>query len=269
MLNFFSIFLLFCSFQNSTLAEEKIKKFDHQHSLFQKVLNKYIIQINPSETRVHYSGLKKEPEILNQYLEQVSLVTKENYKKWDSKQRLSFLINAYNAFTLKWIVKNYPTSSIKKTVGFFSNPWKQEFFKLFGEDSYLDQIEHQFIRKNFKEPRIHFAVNCASIGCPALSKKVYTSENLETQLEENTLLFLKDSTRNRIDKKNKIVYLSKIFDWYESDFEKYSKSVPNFVSSRISNDSAIQNAIKNRTYKIKHLDYDWNLNKIPDNGKTK
>ena len=194
-------------------------EFDHSYKSFQRVLDKFVVSQGP-QTTVKYGELKSNSLELETFLSKISQVKIEAYDTWTSNQKLAFLINAYNAYTLKLIINHYPVKSIKDIGSFFSSPWKKEFFNLFGKKTNLDHIEHGLIRKNFKEPRIHFAVNCASLGCPSLAKKVYTGESLERQLEEAAKNFLTNPNRNRLDLKKKTLYLSKIFDWYGDDFKE-------------------------------------------------
>lgn len=183
------------------------------------------------------------------------------------EQKLAFLINAYNAFTIDLIVRNPNIKSIKDLGSLLSSPWKKRFVSLFGEKLSLDEIEHGLIRKDplFQEPRIHFAVNCASIGCPALSQEAFVASRLDSQLETVTKNFLRDRARNRIEGKK--VIISKIFDWYAEDFEKSWQgivSVQYFLSkysSALADNPEQEGVLKSKDLSIKYSDYDWNLNK--------
>ncbi|NQZ00409.1 MAG: DUF547 domain-containing protein [Bdellovibrionales bacterium] len=237
--------------------EEAQVGFDQTHGRFTEVLKNFVI-VSGSKSTVNYKALKQSPAQLDSYLEQLSAVTKNEYSAFSREQKLAFLINAYNAFTLKLIINHYPVKSIKDIGGLFSSPWKKEFFKLWGKDMYLDKIEHKILRKKFKEPRIHFAVNCASIGCPALRGEAFTSEKLNMQLEEQTQIFLTDESRNFINKTSKEVHLSKIFDWFEGDFEKGGSTVAKFVAPYMTSDIDLQKQLE--SYEIEHTDYDWKLN---------
>jgi hypothetical protein len=231
--------------------------FDHSHTKFTEVLKNFVIVSGPKST-VNYKALKKSPSQLNDYLADLSSVPMTDYKTFNKKQQMAFLINAYNSFTLKLIIDNYPVESIKDIGGLFSSPWKKEFFKLWGKDMYLDKIEHKILRKKFNEPRIHFAVNCASIGCPALRGEAFTAERLDVQLEEQAKIFLRDSSRNFIKKDKKEIYLSKIFDWFEEDFEKGSSTVQKFVAPYMTDDAELQKEMVK--FDVEHTDYDWKLN---------
>ncbi|MGL1903800.1 MAG: DUF547 domain-containing protein [Fibrobacterales bacterium] len=177
-------------------------------------------------------------------------LTQKEYHTLPDLEKLAYLINAYNFYTLKLIVDNYPVKSIKDLGGVFSSPWSKEFIPLFKgfNNVSLDDIEHKMIRKEFDEPRIHFAVVCASIGCPPLRNEAFTAQNLPQQLQSQAVTFLKDPSKNYI--KGTKLYLSKIFDWYGSDFDKQHGSYLKFI----------QNILDTKHNDIEWLDYDWNLN---------
>ncbi len=219
--------------------------FDHQHSLFDRILKQHTHKVS-QQVLVDYKAIMKVPGLLEQYLVDLDGVTKDEFDKFSRDQQLAFLINLYNAQTIKLIIMNYPVDSIKNLGGLFSSPWGKKFFNLFGKKSTLDTIEHKIIRPQFKEPRIHFAVNCASIGCPSLRQVAFTATKLEEQLEQATKDFLNNRAKNYI--KHGILYLSKIFDWYEDDFN----GVMGFVSKYKSE--------WNKSLDIEHLKYDWLLN---------
>lgn len=226
--------------------------FEHHHGLWQEILDKHVV-LKGNQTLVDYKGLKASPAKLDQYLTQLSAVKMSEYEKFSEKQKLSFLINAYNAFTFKHILNHYPLKSIKKIGGLFSNPWKMKFFTLLDEKRHLDWIEHEKIRVDFKEPRIHFAVNCASIGCPPLLKEAFVAEKLDSQFDRAAKLFLTDKTKNRTE--NNRLYLSKIFKWYGEDFEKHGNGVVDYVAPLMGLSKA-----KAKEMSTSYTDYDWNLN---------
>ena len=228
-------------------------EFDHSHSAFTDILQKHL-----KDDMVDYANVKKNPAELNAYLDTLANVQESAFKKWNKNQQMAFLINLYNAATLKLIVDHYPLKSIKDIGSILKGPWKQEVVRLFGKRVTLDHVEHGLLRKNYDEARIHFAVNCASIGCPALRPEAFQAAKLDAQLEEQTRAFLADNTRNRLDAKNKTLYLSPIFNWFEEDFVKKSGSVEKFVAPYFNNtDRAV---IQRGGIKIKNTDYDWNLN---------
>lgn len=248
MLNIFLSLTLFVFASNT---------FDHSYEDWNNFLNTHVKVEGPVST-VNYSAIKKNPGSLNKILNKFSTVTKNQYDNFDADQRLAFLINAYNAFTIKLIVDNYPVKSIKDIGSFsFSNltasPWKKEFFNLLEQKRHLDNVEHDMIREWFKEPRIHFAVVCASIGCPKLQDQAYTGENLNELLETAAKEFLNDKSRNRFE--NGTLKLSSIFKWYGNDFKN---GVKTFVAPYMSEDKEVQKKIINAD--LEYLTYDWNLN---------
>lgn len=230
---------------------------DHSYKDWNSFLKTHVKVEGPVST-VNYSAIKKNPKPLNKILNEFSAVTKQQYDNFDADQRLAFLINAYNAYTIKLIVDNYPVKSIKDIGSFsFSNltasPWKKEFFSLLGQKRHLDNVEHDMIREWFKEPRIHFAVVCASVGCPKLQDQAYTGKNLNDLLDTATSEFLNDNSRNRFE--NGKLKISSIFKWYGDDF---TNGVKVFIAPYMSEDKAVQNNIVNA--EIEYLKYDWNLN---------
>lgn len=181
-------------------------------------------------------------------------------------QKLAFLINACNGWTVELILTRYPDlESIKDLGSLFQSPWKKKFFFLLGEKRSLDDIEHGLIRGSgrYNDPRIHFAVNCASIGCPALKNQAYRGDILEEQLEEATRLFLSDKSRNRL--RNRELQISSIFKWYREDFERGWRGAitlaqflalykDNLGLSKTEADTLIADKLS-----ITFLDYNWNL----------
>ncbi len=244
------LFIVLCSTQ--------LMAFDHNHTKFNQVLQKYV-KAGPISTLFQYRKLKEDNQNFIVYLNELEAVSKEEFKKFTNDQKLAFWINAYNAYTIKLIIDNYPVETIKdiKPNGFFSafsSPWKIKFIKLMGRELTLDNIEHDIIRKDFSEPRIHFAVNCASMGCPSLRNEAFVASKLEAQLEDSALKFVSNTKKNRVDSKKKTVYLSKIFKWYGADFDKkHGGYIKYFAKTH-----PIKPNLKN--YDVKWTDYGWNLN---------
>lgn len=233
----------------------------HLHQLWNDLLNKHVVKINEGHaTQVNYKGFANDRTALKEYLNQLSGVSKQTYNSWSSEQQLAFLINAYNAFTIELILTEYPNlDSIRDLGSFLSSPWKKDFVPLLDQTLSLDDIEHGMIREKgvFDEPRIHFAVNCASIGCPALLNEAFVSERLDEQLETATLAFLGDRSRNYSEQNT--LYLSPIFKWYKEDFS------PGFFAQYQAvlelNEEQIKQ-LKTDKLKLKYSRYDWNLNDI-------
>ncbi|MDX1519360.1 MAG: DUF547 domain-containing protein [Gammaproteobacteria bacterium] len=248
--------------------------FDHSHAVFNEVLDDVVV-VHDHQTSVDYSRLKASPGTLEKYLQLIEAVSRADFDNWTRDQQLAYLINVYNAQTLKLIIDHYPEISSIRDLGglIFSSPWDREFFRLFGEKTSLDHVEHDLIRGNFNEPRIHFAVNCASRGCPPLMQEAYTADKLDQQLDHATRLFMTDPERNRYDPKKNVLELSSIFQWYKQDFITAAGSVEAFVAPYITDDQQQQKLLKDsathgfsRT-SVRFLDYDWDLNDIKNRNK--
>jgi hypothetical protein len=228
-------------------------EFDHSHTLFDKVLKAHV-----KEALVNYPALKANPKDLNTYLDQLAAVSEADFQKWSEKQQLAFLMNLYNAATLRLIIDNYPIASIKKIGGLLSGPWKQEVVRLFGQVTTLDHLEHQILRKKYTEPRVHFAIVCAAYGCPPLRSEAYVADKLDAQLDDQGRKFLGTANKNSVEARARVLYLSPIFKWFSEDFEKKSGTVQKFVAPFFSEDS--RKEIEKGGLKIKYTDYDWSLN---------
>jgi hypothetical protein len=216
---------------------------------------------------MRYASLAKDRAALKAYLDSLSKVSESEFNGWSKPQRMAFLINAYNAFTAEKILTRYP--DIKSIWDFgkvFGNPFKDKFFTLLGREFTLDGIEHETLRKPgaYDEVRVHYAVNCASIGCPMLREEAYVAERLDRQLEEQAVRFLSDRSRNRaVDGKLEV---SKIFDWFKVDWESGYGGVRSReqyfakYAKLLSDDPAQQKLVAEGKASISHLDYDWTLN---------
>ncbi|MCB9092120.1 MAG: DUF547 domain-containing protein [Halobacteriovoraceae bacterium] len=237
--------------------------FDQAHLQWENILKKNI-EINPVSNLFNYQNIKRDPKDFNLYLKSLEDLKKDEFEKFTDAQKLAFWINAYNAYTVKLIVDNYPVKSIKDIkpsglFGAFSNPWKIKFINLFGEKYNLDNIEHDIIRKEFKNPYIHFAVNCASMGCPSLHETSYKADTLDKQLQAAAVHFVTNTHKNQYDSKKKHLYLSKIFKWYGDDFNEKFGSYLSFIEKTLKESSDKDISLKD--YKVKWNEYDWNLNK--------
>lgn len=246
--------------------------FEHDHALWSGLLARHV-QWNPAGTAstVDYAGMRAERPQLKGYLAQVSAVPRAEFDAWPQPERRAFLINAYNAWTVELILGGDPKlKSIRDLGSLFSSPWKKRFFSLFGEKQSLDGIEHGLIRgaADYDDPRIHFAVNCASIGCPALRPEAYRAAQLDAQMEDQTRRFLRDRQINRFDAATGTLYLSSIFDWYGDDFERSfrgSDSVAGFAA-RYAQELGINKDQQRRMaageFEIEYTKYDWSLNRM-------
>ena len=245
---FFSVTLCFSALASSP-------RFDY--SPLSELLQTHVVDSGQS-TKVRYAALKRDSKKLYEFNRTLSAVEISDFKKWNKNEQIAFLINSYNSFTLQLVVENYPVSSIKKIGGLFGNPWKKKFFRFLGEESNLDRIEHEILRKDYKEPRIHFAVNCASIGCPPLQKVPFEGAKLDEQLEAAARAFINGTEFNKFDSSLNSLSLSSIFKWYGSDFGD-ENHLRRFIANRMKVSQTSKEAIINSA-KISYLDYDWNLN---------
>lgn len=223
--------------------------FDHDY----EDLSAYLSQ-NVKNGRVDYKSIKSDPNGIDNFLEISGNVSKKEFEAWDKKQQLTFLINLYNIETIRLIIDNYPLKSIKD----IGKPWDIKVVELFNKKISLNGLENDVIRKDFDEPRIHFALVCAAKGCPELISESYKASTLDGQLENSAKVFLSKTKINRLDSIGKTIYLSPIFDWYGVDFEKKSGSVKKYVLPYLSNNNLTQSEID--VLKISYTNYDWSLN---------
>ena len=239
------------------------------NSAWDGLLKKNVIELKGGQaSQVNYAAMQRDHAILKTYLNATSKVSQTEFDHWNNDEQLAFLINAYNAWTVELILTRYPKiESIKDLGSLFSSPWKKSFIPFLGQTRSLDNIEQGLIRGSdrYQDPRIHFAVNCASIGCPALHREAFEAERLNTQLEHSTQLFLQDRSRNHLDANT--LYVSSIFKWYHQDFEKGWKgvnSVGQFLSQYsepLGLNTTQKDMLKNGKINIDYLPYDWRLNK--------
>ena len=217
------------------------------------------LQTHVSQGRVDYKRLATNRGPLDQYLKKAASVDRSRFEKWGPAHQLSFFINLYNAATLALIIDHYPVKSIKDIGGLFSNPWKRRVVRLFGEKISLDHLEHEIIRKNYPDPRVHVALVCAAAGCPVLRPSPYSGERLNEQLDEQMKIFMMDPVKNRIDAPRRTLHLSPIFKWYRSDFLEKT-SLAKYLAPYWPNAEKITPG-EMETYRIEFTHYDWSLNK--------
>lgn len=242
--------------------------FDHSHQAWTALLKKHVVLLGGGKaSQARYAGFASDSSALKAYTDSLSSVSSAAFNTFSKPQQMAFLINAYNAFTVALILTRYPKlASIKDLGSLLSNPWKPKFIKLLGTEMSLDNIEHDTLRAKgrYDDPRIHFAVNCASIGCPMLREEAFVAERLDAQLDEQGLRFMSDRTRNRFaDGK---LQLSKIFDWYGDDFKQGHKGITSLgafaarYANQLADAPADRERIKAQGLEIGFLDYDWKLN---------
>lgn len=218
-----------------------VAQTDHAtlHQSFDALLQKYVSE----EGQVNYVGLKSDKKALNAYCK---LLTENPVQDaWTREQKMAYWINAYNAYTLKLIVDNYPTKSIMNFDG--GKTWDVRRIKLGSKKYSLNNIENDILRPQFKDPRIHFALNCAAKSCPPLWNHAYTADNLEATLTARTKAFVNNPKYNEIHTND--MKISKIFEWYAADFG----DVKNFLNQHS------KTWIK-RSASVVFYEYDWGLN---------
>jgi hypothetical protein len=207
------------------------------HTLWNTLLNKYV-----NAGKVDYASFKNDMG-LEKYL--ALLAENPPQSSWSRDEQLAYWINTYNAFTIKLITDNYPVNSIMDLHG--GKPWDVKWIKLGKKSFSLNQIENEIIRPQFNEPRIHFAVNCAAKSCPPIANEAFTTANLEQLLEKQTIAFINDNKFNTVSSNQ--MKLSKIFEWYSSDFGNLVDFIKKYSKKPVSS-----------TASISYLEYDWALN---------
>jgi len=245
-------------------------QFDPAHAVWDGLLRKHVVPVDGGHaTRVNYRGMAADRKALQAYLGELSRVSADDYARWTRDRKLAFLINAYNAFTVEKVLMRYPDlKSIRDFGIIFGNPWKDDFFTLLGLPQNLDGLEHGLIRAPgvFDDPRIHFAVNCAAVGCPALRGEAYVAARLDAQLDAQALRFLADRSRNR--HAGNALEVSRIFDWYGGDFaagHRGINSVAQYLARHahvLADREADRQAVRGAKLPIRFLDYDWRLNDV-------
>ncbi len=231
------IFLLMCLCSTITLTASGSGA--PSHATWNSLLQRYVT----ADGVVDYSKMKADRRF-SEYITTLSGVHPDD--TWSKNEKMAFWINAYNAFTIKLVSDNLPLKSIKD----LGEPWDMKFIDIEGNRYSLNDIEHEILRKDYKEPRIHFAVNCASISCPPLFNQAFTAGNLSSQLDKVTRNFVNDTDYNTVSKST--LNISPIFDWYRGDFDT-SGGITAFFR-KYSRTSVDANA------SVTFTDYDWSLN---------
>jgi len=261
LLKFISLLLLFglfsCASNSNSSTSEPIS-----HAIFDDLLKKYV---TPAGV-VNYKGFIQDSTQFNAYLALLEN-NHPNKKNWSKNEQLAYWINAYNAFTVKLIIDHYPVKSIKDIksgIGFVNSVWDIKFINIEEQEYDLNNIEHSIIRKEFDEPRIHFAVNCASYSCPRLRNEAFFADRLDEQLDDQARLFFNDQRKNKIISKDKVV-LSSLLKWYSTDFTNKgiisrifggkgrSKNLIKFVNPYVDIDL-------DKDAEIEFMTYRWDLN---------
>jgi len=228
---------------------------------------------------VDYRGLVAERERLDSFVDSLASLSTSTYEGWSESEKIAFLINAYNGLTLRAVIDHYPIESSgvsglvfpKNSIRQIPGVWDNITFTIMGEPWTLDRIEHDTLRIDFDEPRIHLALVCAAMGCPRLRNEPYTGEGLDSQLEDQAHAFLSDPLKLTIDRENGVVSLSSIFKWFGGDFvpsygtddlftdhNRAERAVLNYITDYLSDTH--RTFLKDEAYRIEYLPYDWSLN---------
>jgi len=218
------------------------------NSTYAELLGKYV-----KYGVVDYEGLKNNEAKLDRYLK---VLEETDTKALSRNEQFAFYVNAYNAWTIKLILGGYPgIKSIKDLGNIIKNPWKKKLCRIDGKVLTLDNIEHDILRPRFKDPRVHFAINCAAKSCPPLWSEPYRGRDLKQQLDEMTRVFINDLENNRLE--DHTLYVSSIFKWFGEDF---NKDIIGFFQKYAKGDLKRQLEAKRGKIRVKYLDYDWSLN---------
>jgi hypothetical protein len=246
----------------TAIAVRGTGQFDNQ--IYEVVLSTYV----DDQGLVNYAQLQTDRQGLDAYVQAIAVLPPATYGQFSESEKIAFLINAYNALTLQSIIDQRP---IKPSIKDIPGVWKWRKHTVAGQSLTLDQIEHEILRQQFNEPRIHGALVCAAQSCPPLRQEPYDGDRLDAQLQDQTKRFLNHPQGFRLDQANKKVYLSSIFQWFGQDWQKSyqpqqgfqgndpEKAVLNFIGHYRS--PSEQAFLQNGDYKIQYFDYDWSLNK--------
>jgi hypothetical protein len=230
---------------------------DREHAAWTHLLRRYV-----SRGLVDYAALKRDGRpSLDAYLHSLESVERSELEAWPRGDQIAFWINAYNAYTVKLVLDHYPLRSIR-SIGFLpGSAFKRKFIPLdrvAGGELSLDDIEHRILRPRFRDPRIHFAIVCASRSCPILRDEAYRGRDLDAQLDDAARSFLSDPARNRYDPASRTLHLSSIFKWFRGDFEAAAGTLSAFVARHA--DESTAEALRHGGVRLEFLDYDWSLN---------
>ena len=255
-------------FGSITWAAEAKPHFSHE--IWNDLLTRFVnLSADGTASRVDYEGFAESRQKLAAYLNELASVSKVDFDRWSVAEQLAFLINAYNAWTVELILEHYPGIESIRDIGLLPGAaWRLRIVELFGWEISLDNLEHNMIRgwDRFHEPLIHFAVNCAAIGCPALSDRAYSGATLKDQLDRNARYFLKDRSRNYTIRGD--LYVSPIFRWYREDFQNGwggYESLSAFLAEHreaLGLSEAQRAALMSGRIRIRFSRYDWSLNSL-------
>ena len=252
LLSAFSVlFLYHFRVETDSRSRQPTSGESFSHELFDQVLQEHVDEAG----QVNYTKLKANPEKLEAYLD--LLAFSANPKELPYNAQLAFWVNAYNALVIKGVVDRYPITSVRKVKRFSGFFYRLKFW-VAGKTYTLDYIEHDIIRKEFVDPRVHFVLGCASSSCPPLANRAYTADTIEERLEIATFNFVQNPEQVRIDRAERHLYLSKIFKWYEDDFKEGYDGAVDFLADYLPPEDT--EFLESTEVKLRYLDYDWTLN---------
>lgn len=247
----FFTFMLVLMISNGVATTVNASGNDNPDFIFDGILKRYVSK----DGLVNYKELKEDKEF-NRYIEYLS--TADTDKLPSNDHRLAFWINAYNAFVLKGVIDEYPIKSVLDVGWLPHSFFIRKTFKTKHGNITLRELENKKLREVFQEPRVHFAINCASMSCPKLLTETYKADKLEQQFEMQASSFINDKSKNYLDKENRILSLSSIFKWYKDDFIQNGEKIEAYIARYLNPDDA--EFIRNNKVTIKYLDYNWGLN---------
>ena len=270
---FLMVLLMFAAVLLVPTAEIRAADFDYDG--YAEVLSGFV----DKDGMVNYSALKENRDKLDMFVKSLGKLDRKTYESWNEKDKIAFCLNSYNVLTLKAIVDNYPIKASmfgsikypKNSIRQIKGVWDKLTFQVIGRGMTLDEIEHQSLRKEFDEPRIHVALVCAAMSCPSLRTESYVGLRLDQQLDDQARKFLSNPQKFRIERKKNRVYISSIFKWFGEDFIKIyeadegfgkhspqQRAVLNFISRYLNKDDS--EYLRDGKYSIKYIGYDWSLN---------
>ncbi|MCI0694130.1 DUF547 domain-containing protein [candidate division KSB1 bacterium] len=222
------------------------------HTLFTQVLAAYV-----KDGAVDYKAIKTDPRF-SQY---IAVLQKSNPETLTGEEKLAFWINAYNAFTIQYVLDKYPIKSLMNKLSYVTGggTFKTKFIEINGRKYSLNDIENNVIRP-MGDPRIHFALVCGAKSCPPLRPEAYLAGSLSEQMDEQGRLFMSQSDKNRFDFEKNEIAISKIFDWFKDDFRKNGKSELEFISAYLPTEQAQKLLAHAAIIKVKYTEYNWDLN---------
>jgi hypothetical protein len=243
-------------------ARARAERIDAMHAPWSQVLQAHV-----QGDAFDYAALKKDRAKFDAYITALEAVTLDDLREASKESRYAFWIDAYNAYTVKFVLDAYPVKSIRELGDDKTSVWDRHlvplgklFPRLEKPKLTLNDIENKILRPELEDARVHAAINCASKGCPPLRAEAFVAEKLDAQLDEQVKAWLGDATRNRFDRDKNEIEVSKVFEWFAEDFTKPAGSVPAWIARFRPADAEWLKAKPGP--KVEYLDYDWSLNDV-------